>query len=571
MESRSDTTKRVEGELPLDVHHNKLIDWLVERKKLPADWRKRLAQVQARAASALRTLPPSVADVEDVEQPNFEAVSRLLEAFEAKGGAGAARNMLGRRTGVARELEVVLSTYKKHLLHWGEAAQALSQYIDYEVPFLRKQIAKCSQHLEDLSRKEADTERSITSCKLAFKEACTQMGIEGNNIRAELRILPSSLNQLFEDAVKEVRSQPMENALKSYREFVEYAHRPKGHDASSCADMLSAICSIQSAEESLTKGADDDLLLPAVAITTDKAGDRCTPKGSNAQAEPVTGTETEAFEATAVSDEIDWNVSAVNDGCAEDSAAVKINWDIDLADNTAAEIDWDICATEDKGEDSATPLEINWDFEMKDGQGEDATSPVVIDWDSGFEPIEVSSGSIQKDTEQRKSLPAQLMDPVYRNRLVEDLLEIQAFLRVRQNELSSGNLVMMNTSDVPAAIQQQSLPQVNEMGASVDHALNLLTNRNTRDLLLLQASGRYFDRVVSSLDAKKGQEVKLRRSLVDIDTKRQEILGQISTHAAREKALISRMRKLKQQLECDLRSNYKGRPVNIVGEINNLV
>lgn len=28
------------------------------------------------------------------------------------------------------------------------------------------------------------------------------MGIEGNNIRTELRILPSSLNQLFEDAVK---------------------------------------------------------------------------------------------------------------------------------------------------------------------------------------------------------------------------------------------------------------------------------------------------------------------------------------------------------------------------------
>ena len=38
--------------------------------------------------------------------------------------------------------QVALAAYKKHKLHWGEAAQFLMKHTDYEVPFLHKQMAK---------------------------------------------------------------------------------------------------------------------------------------------------------------------------------------------------------------------------------------------------------------------------------------------------------------------------------------------------------------------------------------------------------------------------------------------
>ena len=36
-----------EAEIPLDIMYSKLVEWLVDRKRVPADWRKRLASVQA--------------------------------------------------------------------------------------------------------------------------------------------------------------------------------------------------------------------------------------------------------------------------------------------------------------------------------------------------------------------------------------------------------------------------------------------------------------------------------------------------------------------------------------------
>eukprot|EP00959_Pyramimonas_sp_CCMP1952_P394847 8273096-Pyramimonas_sp.AAC.1 len=67
-------------------------------------------------------------------------VAEVLDKLVAEGGAAAAKNFLGQRTGPARELETVLAVYIKHALHWGESAQILAQLTDYELPFLRKQV-----------------------------------------------------------------------------------------------------------------------------------------------------------------------------------------------------------------------------------------------------------------------------------------------------------------------------------------------------------------------------------------------------------------------------------------------
>ena len=52
---------RPEAELPIDIHYAKLVDWLVDRKKISADWRKKLAAVHAKMAELTRALPATLA------------------------------------------------------------------------------------------------------------------------------------------------------------------------------------------------------------------------------------------------------------------------------------------------------------------------------------------------------------------------------------------------------------------------------------------------------------------------------------------------------------------------------
>ena len=46
-----------DDDLPIDVHYDKLIDWLVDRKKVAKDWRKKLAGVHAKLSELARELP----------------------------------------------------------------------------------------------------------------------------------------------------------------------------------------------------------------------------------------------------------------------------------------------------------------------------------------------------------------------------------------------------------------------------------------------------------------------------------------------------------------------------------
>ena len=59
--------------------------------------------------------------------------------------------------------------------------------------------------------------------------------------------------------------------------------------------------------------------------------------------------------------------------------------------------------------------------------------------------------------------------------------------------------------------------------------------------------------------------------LRDIERKRQELLGATATHGAREAWLLEEMRALKGSVERELSTEFKGRIVHIVGDINTLI
>ena len=55
-------------------------------------------------------------------------------------------------------------------MHIAEAAQTMIQNVDYEIPYLRKQMAKCNQQMADADRRHAEYTRSAETCANNYKK-----------------------------------------------------------------------------------------------------------------------------------------------------------------------------------------------------------------------------------------------------------------------------------------------------------------------------------------------------------------------------------------------------------------
>ena len=75
LSSRAAGQARPDAEIPVDVHYAKLASWLVDRKKAPADWRKRLAALHARVGELARKLPARLARARGPGVPDVALLS----------------------------------------------------------------------------------------------------------------------------------------------------------------------------------------------------------------------------------------------------------------------------------------------------------------------------------------------------------------------------------------------------------------------------------------------------------------------------------------------------------------
>ncbi|GMP84391.1 hypothetical protein CsSME_00037942 [Camellia sinensis var. sinensis] len=67
------------------------------------------------------------------------------------------------------------------------------------------------------------------------------------------------------------------------------------------------------------------------------------------------------------------------------------------------------------------------------------------------------------------------------------------------------------------------------MLSDVSLAISSLTNRKTRDQIMILNSKRFLDRLVSTLEEKKHHEVKLKEGLKDLSAKRMELQNSLTS------------------------------------------
>ncbi|CAI5506355.1 unnamed protein product [Closterium sp. Naga37s-1] len=558
VEKTGQGVKFEEHQLPIDIAYNKFADWLVDRKRVPANWRQRVAAIQQRITKLVTTLPRhhdpwlQSLSVDDVGYVEAKRVRDILAAARPS-----ERTIFGGLAGPAREWDAVVRTYERDSVFLGEAAQILVHNTNYDIPYWQKHRARAQQQLEESNRKELDCRRLAAAAAKGFQQACSDLGIKGLDVRNELKGLVAQLPGVFQGVVTILSGESVGQAVYYYQSAVAFAHG--GEDADS--SLLPTLLELRANPEQQ---------------------DRAEPPAENEWGGDVGG--------------------EGGDGGGGGDAAGGIVWDVDVG--TGGEGGG---GGEAGGEGAAGGEEggggIDWDIDTgAAGTNEEAPSGSAGDGDSaGGGGGGGGRSGREGESEMQKVQRWLLADSAYRSKLLDDLFELHIFLVTRIAEMNrhqgsvlqaqlmnhgtayftplhshvctAGAMVPLPSSPIPPATPHSNhgTSSLTALDSHICTAIGRLTSRRTRDLLLILSSQRFLDRLEQSLLQKKSNEARLLDSIGELERRRREIRTALADAWPKLEAVVQRTRAYKTAAEAALSAMYSNRPVHIIGEINNVL
>ncbi|KAJ8785254.1 hypothetical protein J1605_007364 [Eschrichtius robustus] len=524
--------------VPIDIQTSKLLDWLVDRRHCNLKWQSLVLTIREKINAAIQDMPESqeIAQLLSGSYIHYFHCLRIVELL--KGTEASTKNIFGRYSsqrmkasvgdGGNTQLETsspegqslsgltedpdwqeIVALYEKDNTYLVELSSLLVRNVTYEIPSLKKQIAKCQQLQQEYSRKEEEGQAGAAEMREQFYHSCKQYGITGDNVQRELLALVKDLpSQLAEIGAA---AQSLGEAIDLYQACVGF------------------VC------ESPT-----EQVLPMLRFVQTR--------GNCTVYEWRTGTEPSVVERPHLEeppeqveeDAIDWGdfgVEVASEGADSGISAQP------------AGIDWGISLESDSKE--AGGDEVDW--------GDDAAALQITVLEAGTQaPKGVARGP---------DALTLLEYPETRNQFIDELMELEIFLSQRAVEMSeeADILSVSQFQLAPAILQGQTKAKMVTMVSVLQDLIGRLTSLRMQHLFMIMASPRYVDRVTELLQQKlkQSQLLVLKKELML--QKQQEALREQAALEPKLDLLLEKTKELQKLIEADISKRYNGRPVNLMG------
>ncbi|MCO5574866.1 hypothetical protein L7F22_028659 [Adiantum nelumboides] len=418
-----------EQQLPIDVTFSKLADWLVDRKRMISTLLSPVLLQKTMCIKALEKLT-------DIGYLEAKHVLDVLTAARPE-----ARTLFGRLSGIAGDWDTIVRAYEKDYLFLGESSQVMLQTVSYDIPYFKKQIAKFQQQLADVERKESEYKRSAAAAAIKYKQACQELGINGTNVKAELIATTNNLPRVFTEVEEVLCNELMSQTVNCYEDFVSYANKE--------SDKFNAVVPN-------LKKLQHEHSNPIHVENLGSEVDEACPSPSAMVADMNISTLENMKSTSSSSAHVDWDIETGADserplqekcvgveGNGEQPVGVdtepgSVNKGDPFSSFLQGGIDWD---TGDVGDSGDVASETQWDIQHNE---QFDTGPSEIQWDISIEdiadllevvPSVCLNGDVGQSAQTPAVIPSEFLESEFRNSLLNDLLEIKAFLALRAEEM----------------------------------------------------------------------------------------------------------------------------------------
>ena len=512
------------------------------RKQLPANWHEQLKLVKEQVQQALAGLEEGGGEVaawvkgKESSALTYYTCQQIMSLLEGA-QQGRTKNIFGSYTvAVLKTWDGILRAYRKDNLHLGEAARLLATHTTYACPAVRRRITGYEKQIEDCDRRVGEYRKAIREGKARFQTACGEWGLSpGEDVwedgaevaeegdakegkdwgRSSVEVARRELPRLMEEVEKLLCAEGVGEAMEYYQQVWRFLH------------------SYERKEEEGKEGgeAEEETMEFFSVLSKVRRGEKLLVVEGEAAGEEGQGLV-----------EIDWGAemsSASAEGVTVEGGGGGIDWGVGGEggpEEAVHEREWNVTSTS-SGTSPPPPPAMAMPKTDVDGQG----------------------GSL-------------LADATFRAELLNELVELEAFLRQRRLEVGdTDNLVFVGQyHGAHAALQQQSVSMVDRFLNTIKLALGGLREKRLQQLWLVISSPLYVGRLVQGLRQHRRRVRKLDMARWKTVERGEEAVEALARAVPEYEAMAAATKALKRKVEVSLRDLFKERKILITGGVNTL-
>lgn len=535
-----------EQDIPIDINTNKLLEWLISRRHINKDWQNNIIKIREKINNAIQDMPAhdgilKLLSGQHINYFHCLKIIGILKETEAD-----TKNIFGGYSSQRmKDWQDIVSLYQKDNLYLAEVAQMLVRNVTYEILSLRKQTLKLKQNQVECEKKIKDYSKSESVILKEFNSSCEQLGISGKNIKSELLNLLKELPTFYADISEKIKI--VEPAVKLYIEFNKYLSGKNNNDT--VLTLLQYLIKNGNTTVYQYKYGSDPLPMGEYCV---KPNNETIDFGENA-GEIDFGDNAGEIDFGDNTGEIDFGDDGGDINFGDNGGGIDFG-------NNDEQIDFD-----NHGEEIGCDRNIEDDFEIvthDDLKSNFEESGIVI------ESIE-HRGNNQRVTVGEDTLSI-LDNPSTQEQIINNLIELEAFLKMRLYEISSDSnmLAISQMQDAPTILQMQTLESITTLNDCVNVTLYHLTNKKIQHLHNIKHSPKYIDILTANLSQKLSAIEKVKANKLILENKIKELQNEIMNVEPHIRTLTETTKQLQKEIEKDLSNKYKGRIVNLIGLAN---